>query len=99
MIEPVFANRYGVLHQGDCMDVFAAMRARSVSCVFADPPKPRHFYEKLHRRVRTTELAAERGHRVGLVLQSRGTWEIKLHRVDSWRKIAAVASQHTVVAA
>ena len=38
MIEPVFANRYGLLHQGDCMDVFAAMRDRSVSCVFADPP-------------------------------------------------------------
>ena len=38
MIEPAFANRYGVLHQADCIDVFAAMRDRSVSCVFADPP-------------------------------------------------------------
>jgi site-specific DNA-methyltransferase (adenine-specific) len=38
MIEPVFANRYGVLHHGDCMDVFASMRDRSVACVFADPP-------------------------------------------------------------
>ena len=38
MIEPVFANRYGVLHQGDCMDIFASMRDRSVACVFADPP-------------------------------------------------------------
>jgi site-specific DNA-methyltransferase (adenine-specific) len=38
MIEAVFANRYGVLHHGDCMDVFASMRERSVACVFADPP-------------------------------------------------------------
>lgn len=33
-----FSNRYGLLYQADCLDVFAAIRDRSVSCIFADPP-------------------------------------------------------------
>jgi site-specific DNA-methyltransferase (adenine-specific) len=33
-----FENRYGLLYRADCLDVFAAMRDRSVACVFADPP-------------------------------------------------------------
>jgi hypothetical protein len=27
------------------------------------------------------------------------SWQIKLRRIDGWRKIAAVLSQHTAVAA
>lgn len=38
MIAPVFANRYGFLYQGDCMDLFAALKDRSIDCVFADSP-------------------------------------------------------------
>ena len=38
MIAPVFTNRYGFLYQGDCMDLFAAIRDRAIDCVFADPP-------------------------------------------------------------
>jgi site-specific DNA-methyltransferase (adenine-specific) len=37
-MNPAFSNRYGLLYQGDCMDVFAALKDRSVSACFADPP-------------------------------------------------------------
>jgi site-specific DNA-methyltransferase (adenine-specific) len=33
-----FSNRYGLLYQGDCLDVFAAIKDAAVSCIFADPP-------------------------------------------------------------
>jgi site-specific DNA-methyltransferase (adenine-specific) len=35
---PAFSNRYGLLYQADCLDVFAAIKDKSVSCIFADPP-------------------------------------------------------------
>lgn len=37
-MNPAFANRYGLLHQADCLDVFAAIRDNTLSCIFADPP-------------------------------------------------------------
>jgi site-specific DNA-methyltransferase (adenine-specific) len=37
-MNPSFSSRYGLLYQADCLDVFAAIKDRSVSCIFADPP-------------------------------------------------------------
>src|SRR5438128_8962927 len=37
-MNPVFSNRYGLLYQADCLDVFASVRDNTLSCIFADPP-------------------------------------------------------------
>ena len=35
---PAFANRRGVLHQGDCLELLAAINDATIDCAFADPP-------------------------------------------------------------
>ena len=35
---PEFSNRYGLLYQADCLDVFARIKDNALSCIFADPP-------------------------------------------------------------
>ena len=37
-MKPTFTNRYGLLYQTDCLDLFAAIKDGSLSCIFADPP-------------------------------------------------------------
>lgn len=37
-MKPVFSNRYGLLYQADCLDLFATIKDESIDCVFADPP-------------------------------------------------------------
>ena len=36
--QPVFSSRYGLLYQSDCLDVFARIKDKALSCIFADPP-------------------------------------------------------------
>ena len=37
-MNPVFSNGHGLLYQTDCLDLLAAIKDDSLSCVFADPP-------------------------------------------------------------
>jgi site-specific DNA-methyltransferase (adenine-specific) len=37
-VEPILTTCRGVLYNRDCLEVLAAMRSKSIDCVFADPP-------------------------------------------------------------
>jgi hypothetical protein len=59
--------------------------------------------ERLHegfwRRVKTQESLPKEGAALILLVSLVVSWQIKLRRIDGWRKIPAVLSQHTKVAA
>src|SRR6267378_2879128 len=38
LLQPIFATALGKLHEGDCLEVMAAIEAGSVDLIFADPP-------------------------------------------------------------
>lgn len=37
-MKAAFSNRYGLLYQTDCLDLFATIKDNSLDCIFADPP-------------------------------------------------------------
>ena len=57
------------------------------------------LYEEFRRRVKTQGSLPSEDAAVVLLFSLVASGQIKLRRIDGWRKIAAVLSQHTAVAA
>ena len=57
------------------------------------------FREALCRRVKTQGSLPSEDAALALLFSLVASGQIKLRRIDGWRKIAAVLSQHTSVAA
>ena len=57
------------------------------------------LHEEFRRRVKTQGSLPSEEAALTLLFSLVGSGQIKLRRIDGWRKIAAVLSQHTVVAA
>jgi putative transposase len=66
-------------------------------------PRTTNMIERLHeefrRRVKTQRSLPSEDAAVVLLFSLVASGQIKLRRIDGWRKIAVVLSQHTVVAA
>lgn len=57
------------------------------------------FHEEFRRRVKTQGSLPTEDAALVLLFSLVASGQIKLRRIDGWRKIAAVLSQHTAVAA
>src|SRR5205085_11174576 len=57
------------------------------------------LHEEFRRRVKTQGSLPSEGAALVLLFSLVASGQIKLRRIDGWRKIAAMLSQHTAVAA
>jgi transposase-like protein len=57
------------------------------------------FHEEFRRRVKTQGSLPSEDAALVLLFSLVASGQIKLRRLDGWRKIAGVLSQHTLVAA
>jgi transposase-like protein len=65
----------------------------------ADENVIERLHEEFRRRVKTQGSLPSEDAAVVLLFGLVASGQIKLRRIDGWRKIAAVLSQHTAVAA
>jgi transposase-like protein len=74
-------------------------RSTSTNALNRSRTRIERLHEEFRRRVKTQGSLPSEDAALVLLFSLVASGQIKLRRIDGWRKIAAVVSQHTAVAA